>query len=157
MKTLFRFRTRTIVVAALATVAALSSVGLGWREEFDLGFVGPGSSIGETRLEQQRLDSMNQECERTSRRVSMRESIVENLLSGLLTLREAAEQFDALNHTNPPTLAFIRSRFEGNSDEERAARQVIAFVGEYLMQRPSEREKALQRLEYEYRREYGRD
>jgi hypothetical protein len=156
MKKLLSFRTRTVVIAALATVAALSSVGLGWWEEIDLGFVGH-SSVGQTQLEQQRLARMNQDCERTSRRVLLRESIVENLLLGLLTLREAAEQFDALNHSNPPTLAYIRSSFEGNSDEERAARQVIAFVGEYLMQRPSQREWALQWLESEFRREYGHD
>jgi hypothetical protein len=157
MKTLLSFRMRTIVVAAVATVVALSSVGLGWWEELDLGFVDLESAYGETQLNQQRRARMTQICESARERTSLRESIVDNLLLRELTLRQAAEQFDAINHIYSPTLEYVRSTFAGNSDEERTARQVIVFVGGYLMQRPNEREQALHWLESEYRREFGHD
>jgi hypothetical protein len=72
-----------------------------------------------------RLERENQE---TLRRMAVKESIVEELLAGRVTLAEATDQFAEINESLPHSMDRIRATCPGQSDREKLARNVIAFA-----------------------------
>ncbi len=75
------------------------------------------------------------ECERlevaeheVQRRIALKESLVLELIAGRATLAEVTAHFSELNASRPNYVAAIRESFPGDTDEEKAARNVIAYA-----------------------------
>ncbi len=73
-----------------------------------------------------------QECEVHHRRTRTKTQVVDRLLAGEFTLAEAAACFRFLDDNPPEYPADFRSRYPGDSEGERACRQVIAWVATRL-------------------------
>jgi len=62
------------------------------------------------------------------RRTAVRTEAVNDLLAGRIQIDEAVRRFIDLNHSSPETLEHVRERYPGNTDEERAAWQLIGHL-----------------------------
>ncbi len=62
------------------------------------------------------------------RRTSLRAETVEDLIAGRIGADEAVRRFDELNRTSPSTRRWVCERYAGDTDEERAARQLIGHL-----------------------------
>ena len=71
---------------------------------------------------------LDRQAEVIVRRTAIRTETVAELLAGRLTAEEAVRRFDDLNRLEPGTLAHLRGLYEGQTDEERAAWQLVAHV-----------------------------
>lgn len=95
-------------------------------------------------VEDERLAS---EDEDILRRIAIKESIITTLITRRITLAEATAQFTELNSARPDYASTLRNTFPGDTDLEKAARNVIAFA---LPRVPSDEREALSaRLEAE--------
>src|SRR5579872_3704472 len=84
------------------------------------------------------------------RRMTIKESVIQQLIAGDLTLREAAAWFKYLNERPAGCEDHYRERFPGGSAEESACRQVIAWVRADLnLVSPSRAVETERRLEAE--------
>ncbi len=72
----------------------------------------------------ERLDIEDDEIKR---RIDLKETIIEELLAGRITLAEATAKFTELNATRPKYMEAIRASFPGATDQEKAARNVISY------------------------------
>jgi hypothetical protein len=68
------------------------------------------------------------QSEQAMRRIALREEVVSELVSGRISFADAARRFAQINRTDPAAMRFARLTQPGNTDEERAARQLIAHV-----------------------------
>ena len=57
-----------------------------------------------------------------------KQALVNDLIAGRTTLAEVTAQFMLLNHDRQAAMDVIRRKFPGATDEEKTARNVIAFV-----------------------------
>lgn len=98
-------------------------------------------------------DRITQQNDETLRRIAIKESIVEELLAGRLTLAEATDQFVEMNAARPECLNRIRAEYPGSGDREKTARNVISFA--IVHTKPAERAGVQLRLERELQRMLG--
>jgi hypothetical protein len=68
-------------------------------------------------------------------RIATKGQLIENLLQGQMTLKHVISEFLALNE-NGPAMISIRAAFVGKTDEEKMARNVIAFADMYAVRSP---------------------
>jgi len=71
---------------------------------------------------------LERRSEQAMRRIALREEVVSELVSGQVSFEVAARRFAQINRTDLAATRFARLTQPGRSDEERAARQVIAHV-----------------------------
>lgn len=81
------------------------------------------------------------------RRIVVKDAIIADLLARRITLVEATEQFTALNASRPEYLEIIRLAYPGETDQEKFARNVIAFA--HMRAAPDRRADLDARLERE--------
>ena len=62
------------------------------------------------------------------RRLALRTETIEDLVAGRIKADEAARRFDELNRSEPTMLARVRRMYPGDTDQERAAWQLVAHV-----------------------------
>jgi hypothetical protein len=84
------------------------------------------------------------------RRIGAKEEVAEGLITGSISLAEATDRFLALNRPYPEYVNMIRETFPGSTDEEKTARNVIAYC---LLRAnsPAEQEQLAQRFEAQFR------
>ena len=87
-------------------------------------------------------------------RIAYKDRLVGQLVAGRATLEEVTAEFLRLNQGNPAALAAIRRQFSGSTDEERTARNVLAYVRIRAMP-ADQKAKVLARLQRELQRRYG--
>lgn len=124
----------------------------------DLGLDLWNASGDSAELEQHKRESHELEnvSERVKKRLEMKEILVGQLVDERIDLKHAVEQFMALNELQPELTSYLRIHFAGNTDEERTARQVIAFTKATLAGNPSLQEVVIKRLELQLRDLQGR-
>jgi hypothetical protein len=61
-------------------------------------------------------------------RIALKDEVVRDLLDGRIGFDEAAERFAEMNRMQPSALKLVRLRFPGQTDEERAAWQLLNYV-----------------------------
>jgi len=66
-----------------------------------------------------------------------KQALVTDLTAGRTTLAEVTAQFMLLNYDRPACMDIIRRKFPGATDEEKMARNVLAFVDVMLSADPS--------------------
>lgn len=87
-------------------------------------------------------------------RMAYKEQLVNGLLDGTYSLREVSSAFAEANHENETTLNVMRQTYPGATDEEKAAHNVIEYVG--LRPIPScDREAIVANLNAECQRTYA--
>ena len=107
----------------------------------------------EIRTSQTERDHLDAENEEICHRIAIKESIVTDLVASRITLSEATEQFTELNAARPNYMTVIRDTFRGATDQEKMARNVIAFVVTRVS--PQEQTAVVGRLEAELARMLG--
>jgi hypothetical protein len=87
--------------------------------------------------QKERTLSLEEELQAALARYEIRRQVLDRLLAGQLTLRQAAESFGKLNDQLPAgaRMAF-RVNFPGDTDEERCYHQVIAAAEYRFLQQP---------------------
>jgi hypothetical protein len=114
----------------------------------------PDTIEGQMRLS----DELDEKARGVVRRLYRKERVLQMHLAGRLTLLEAAAHFRNLDQQGPLfRWEQFREQFDGNSDDERHCREVIAFVRAALNATccPTTQEK-VQRLEAELRQHLRR-
>jgi hypothetical protein len=93
----------------------------------------------------------DEQSEVLQQRMATKEKVIERLVEEELTLLQAAAWFRFLNDNPPEYPSDFRHRYPGNSDAEKACRQVLAWLNPYLRRRLVESQAAttLCRLEGE--------
>ena len=84
------------------------------------------------------------------RRIGAKEAVVRELIAGRTDLARATAEFVALNQPNPEYMRVIRETFPGSSDEEKMARNVIAYTLPRV-ENPGARARLARQLETELR------
>jgi len=87
------------------------------------------------------------------RRMAYKEQLVADLLEHRYTLDQVAREFLAVIAEDETNLRLLRAHFPGRTDEERAARNVIAYVGTQPLP-DYEAARAVAHLQAEFRRLY---
>jgi len=83
--------------------------------------------------------------------IATKDALVADLIAGRTTLAEVTNRFAEMNQTRPECMTVIRQQYEGATDEEKMARNVIDFVTLELAQADaSQKSKVLTRLETEF-------
>jgi hypothetical protein len=87
-------------------------------------------------------------------RVEYKEELIGRLVGGRLTLDEVTGEFLRLNREYPQALAVVRLYHRGSGDEEKTARNVLAYVR--CRPLPADaKARVLARLEREFESRYG--
>lgn len=90
---------------------------------------------------------LDDEDEEVRHRIAMKEAIIGELIASRATLAETTAKFIELNAARPEYVTTIRATYPGATDEEKAARNVIAYA---LARAPASGYEALsQRLDAE--------
>jgi hypothetical protein len=82
-------------------------------------------------------------------RIQVRQTIVDEVLAGRMTVAEAVVRFQELNRMSPHCMALLRQAHPGESDEQCVRRQVWRYLQSALEERPAEARAIRQRLEAE--------
>jgi hypothetical protein len=90
---------------------------------------------------------LTDQSQEVRQRIAVKDAIVADLVAGRISLSEATERFAELNAAHPEYLDAIRAAFAGETDQEKMARNVIAFA--VLRTAPDERDLLTARLEAE--------
>jgi hypothetical protein len=94
-------------------------------------------------------DALDRDHEELFRRVDEKQEVLQALLTGHLTLVEAAARFGEVNKQSSKTMQYIREAYPGLSDEERMYQQVLAWVRVESDNLPGQPRGTLLRLEAE--------
>jgi len=95
----------------------------------------------------QRLDIIDQKI---LRQLEIKEKLIAELIAGRTTLAQVATQFLVMSRHDMVWLSIVRKDYAGKTDEERAARNVIAYATAELSRGSAAREvEVLTRLEAE--------
>ncbi len=133
-----------------ATLALASAVLLVWLTAWVTGRALNFAGYSLQAEEHERVRELEEERVRTLRRVQARRDVVAAVITGRMTLPEAAGAFRELNRGTPSSFwAAFPHTYPGDSDEERHCRQVIGYVRTELEEYPGGENEVLRRLEAE--------
>jgi|SRR5262245_13212648 len=140
---------RTLGRVALALAFALPLV---WLIPWGTAQVLKLAGYSQLAEEQEQLRKLEEERVRTLRRVQVRRDVVAAVITGRMTLLQAAGAFRELNRGSPSSYwGAFGHLYPGASDEERHCRQVIAYVRTELEEYPGGENEVVRRLEAELR------
>lgn len=118
-----------LTLAALAlSVGAASALSPGWVRSAGLDVWNVPRlerAVNEAAEQNRQLDEEDAEIRH---RIREKEVLVAELIAGRTTLADVTARFLVLNHPYPEYTRMIRVSYPGSSDEERAARNVIAYT-----------------------------
>jgi len=118
-----------LTLAALAlSVGAASALSPGWVRSagLDVWNMPRLERTVDEAVEQGR--QLEDEDAEVRHRIRAKETLVEGLIAGRSTLAEVTSQFTALNQPYPEYMRMILVTYPGATDEEKAARNVIAYT-----------------------------
>ncbi|MEO2088846.1 MAG: hypothetical protein ABGY75_05025 [Gemmataceae bacterium] len=101
---------------------------------------------------QHRSEELSGRTLQVADRIAVKEALVTRLVSGELSLNEAAAQFAELNASEPIKVTALRWRYGDLSDDELAARSVIEYVDSRGL---PNRTQVLDRLDRQYQARFG--
>jgi hypothetical protein len=85
------------------------------------------------------------------RRIEAKEALVGRLIDGEISLAEAAARFLDLNRIREDHMSLLRAMYPDMTDDERTARNVIAYTATRLADLPADRQaEVTERLEAEF-------
>lgn len=99
--------------------------------------VAAGLNIWEAPALSQEIETCSKHCgmvseqiEESKNRAAIKEHVIDLLIDGQMRFKDAADQFLELNRGLPGHMATIRRSYEGATDEEKTARNVMAYVAQ---------------------------
>ena len=118
---------RAAVAGGLFLAAALTAYpSLAQDAGFDFWNVGDLQSGLSVREDESR--ALDRESEVTLHRTMIRAEIATDVIEGRTTFEEGAAQYAELNRSHAKALSFSRKTYAGESDDERAARQLVSHL-----------------------------
>ena len=107
-------------------------------------------------MESARIDSTQLDTSllNMSDRIAVKEQWIEELISGRATLKSTTRRFMELNRNSDVTLKTIEAHFRGRTSEEKAARNVMAYV-QVRLKFGSAPSNTPQRLQSEFQEQFG--
>jgi hypothetical protein len=100
----------------------------------------------------ERAAAIDAEEELVETRILNKDRLAAELAAGRTTLAAATDEFLAMNHDRPVTLAALRETYRSADDRELAARNVLGFVEQHRFPTPAAKAAALARLAADFRR-----
>jgi hypothetical protein len=94
---------------------------------------------------------MNAEIENNRNRLSLKTRLIDDLLAQRTSLKEVTAQFLIINQARQSTAFAIRKAYEGATDEEKTARNVISLASLRMSGSFTKRAEVLSRLTSELR------
>jgi hypothetical protein len=148
-------RTGTVSVANVfglaLTVGLVSLAAPKWTEEVGLDIWDVPALQKEIETEANLGLDLNLEIEESKSRLELKEQLIANLRAGRITLKEVTAAFLTLNESQPVSMFLIRSIYQGATDEEKTARNAIAFAIQRKSDSPARETEVLARLLTEFR------
>jgi hypothetical protein len=111
--------------------------------------------ISKVLSQERRAEALRGQKEAIFTRAEARQQVIDELIAGRMTLKQAVARFGELNAMEPEQMTVVRETFPGDSDEERLCRQVLGQVQVELQGRTSEADTILPRLEAEMHEQFG--
>jgi hypothetical protein len=121
-------RAALIAFAATVLLGSITFAHPTWPRELGLDFWALPQLYDQLEVQRRRAEELTRHDEATLRRLGIKEATIDELLDGLIGLREAAGQFLAVSRQWPEAVSGLRLYYRGATDEQRAAQQVIVFV-----------------------------
>jgi hypothetical protein len=118
----------TTLFGLAATLAVAHLAAPGWSRAVGLDVWNAPSLTAQVRSNVERGHELSEEIEESRRRFSLKEQIVQSMLDGQITLRQAADQFLELNHNHPASMQMIRATYMCSTDEENSLCNVVAVA-----------------------------
>ena len=140
-----RILTFGIVLAAVATLAAHPT----WARSIGADVWNVPALKDRNRALAEENRRMEAEGEDVRHRIAVKETLVADLIAGRSTLAETTAQFTTMNASRPEYMSVIRDAFPGATDQEKMARNVIAFA--VVRVAPEHRAELARRLDGELR------
>ncbi|MBA4190213.1 MAG: hypothetical protein C0467_19685 [Planctomycetaceae bacterium] len=137
------------VILTLPVVAFVAHIGCGVSFDIDI-FQTRGARV---QLEEEQklhnhLDVVNRDI---LRRVTIKNELIADLISGRTTLVEVTRQFFVLNQSRSEYMTVIRQNYPGDTDEEKTANNVMGYImAELAHVSPAYRDEVLNRLKMEF-------
>lgn len=101
--------------------------------------------------ENTKKQEIDADLEESRNRIVLKQQIIDELVAGTATLKEATAQFLELNQGHEASMLAIRKAYKGASDEEKTARNVITYAAWRLNGSFVQRVQLLARLTRELR------
>lgn len=136
----------TLVLATLTYPGGLSSAYSDLRDHTTL-----RQGMESARTDSSQLDTS---LLNMSDRIAMKEQWIDELISGRATLKATTRRFMELNQSSEVTLRTIEEHFRGRTTEEKAARNVMAYV-QVRLKFGSAPSNTPQRLQGEFHEQFG--
>lgn len=144
-----RFRVRVVLPALVLIAVVVAHPGLARAAGVDFwNFADARATLA---AEAAHSTVLNDRDEVILRRIVVKEDLVESLVAGRTDLATVAARFLELNADEPAYLNVLRLSVRGDSDLERAARNVIDYCGPRVAD-PAARAAVLARLESQLER-----
>jgi hypothetical protein len=121
-------RLAALIAVPIALASGFSFAYPSWPESLGLDFWNVPRLLSTLDAEDRFAKELEQHGNSVKARIQFKEAAVDELLAGLIGLREAANQFLEMNRHQPDALANLRLHFRGATDEERCAAQVISYI-----------------------------
>jgi hypothetical protein len=119
---------RLLATATVLTVGGFIASNTTWAEDLGLDVW----NVPDLQDRVASAESLDAELDRknatVARRLDRRNETVADLLADRITADEALAQFLDANVSHPQALEFLRGRWDGRTDEERTARQLVMYV-----------------------------
>lgn len=138
------------MVGVLALALAVLVIHPTWASALGVDVWNIPAMKAELRANAERVEQMQEQDENILYRIRLKEAIVADLLAHRITLADATDRFAALNESRPDYMELIRAQYPGQTDQEKLARNVIAFTE--LRAPVSERPAVKNRLEADLHR-----
>jgi len=106
--------------------------------------------------QQERERKLDKQSEVVSRRFSLKNNIIQEVIDDRISVADAAQQFNALNQVEPQINTMTLSTFSANSAEEATLLQVVRFVKTELQTQPAKARDVIKRLGAEIKLLTGR-
>src|SRR5262245_28213596 len=145
-------RTALLALTTTALLAGVTFARPSWAAELGLDFWTLPRLHAEINAHRQRAAELKRQDEAVLLRLWTKEAAIEELVASEIELREASLQFLAVNRRSALGVTGLRFHYRGANDEERATRQVIAFVRAREPKDPRVTAELLSRLESETER-----
>jgi hypothetical protein len=119
-------------LALLSILSSLLAVGLSaypaLAEEMGTDFWHVGELWARKSAAEESMRRLQREDELVMRRIAFKQEIVRDLLDGRIGFEEAASRFADLHRSDAVSMAYLRSQYPGETDENRAEWLLVRYL-----------------------------
>ncbi|WP_143393383.1 hypothetical protein [Fimbriiglobus ruber] len=143
----------TSICIFIVSVAISILIGVWSIELNDWSVFGPDDICEDAKARQTRI-IREQYFEKINLRIARKNALLDDLAAGDQTLAQVADEFVRLDQIAPSYTNLIRTRYPGNSDQEREANMAFEYIS-FRPFPPAERIRVITRLQREFETAFG--